>query len=87
MSWPKSEQANTKLEHETMTEKEGILQIQPSGRWAVCRPGRAPVEITSGELFRIEVDGELKLTQMEFRHFTGPERARISRPAWRILLG
>jgi hypothetical protein len=22
-----------------MSEKEGILQMQPSGRWAVCRPG------------------------------------------------
>ena len=51
-----------------MTEKEGILQMQPSGRWAVCRPAQSPVEITSGELFRIEVDGELKVTRMEFRH-------------------
>ena len=59
-----------------MTDKEGILQIQPSGRWAVCRPGRAPVEITSGELFRIEVDGELKPTRMEFHHFTGPMKGR-----------
>jgi hypothetical protein len=25
-----------------------------------------PVEITSGELFRIEVDGELKLMRMEY---------------------
>jgi hypothetical protein len=33
-----------------MTEKEGVLQFQTSGRWAVCQPGRAPVEITSGEL-------------------------------------
>jgi Domain of unknown function (DUF5348) len=33
----------------------------------VCRPGRAPVEITSGELFRVVVDGmkELQLTRME----------------------
>ena len=51
-----------------MTEKEGILQLQPSGRWAICRPGQSPVEVTSGELFRIEVDGELKVTRMEFRH-------------------
>lgn len=43
-----------------MSEKEGILQMQPSGRWAVVRPGRQPVEITSGELFRIEVNGVLK---------------------------
>ena len=49
----------------TMTEKEGILRLQSSGRWAVCRPGRDPVEIMSGELFRVEVDGDLRLTRME----------------------
>jgi hypothetical protein len=32
-----------------MSEKEGTLRKQPSGRWAVFRPGRDPVEITSGE--------------------------------------
>jgi hypothetical protein len=36
-----------------MTEKEGVLQMQSSGRWAVCRPGQPPVEITSGEQFRV----------------------------------
>jgi hypothetical protein len=46
-----------------MTDKEG--------RWAVCRPGRAPVEITSGELIRVEVGGELMATRMEFQHFSG----------------
>lgn len=51
-----------------MTEKVGILRMHPSGCWAVCRPGHAPVEITSGELFRVEVDGELKLSRMEFEH-------------------
>ena len=40
-----------------MTDKEGTLQLQPSGRWAVDRPGRAPVEITSGDVFRVEVEG------------------------------
>jgi hypothetical protein len=56
-----------------MTDKEGVLRLQPSGRWAVCRPGREPVEITNGELFRIEVPGyvNLKLTRMEFRHIPG----------------
>jgi Domain of unknown function (DUF5348) len=34
----------------------------------MCRPGREPIEITSGELFRVEVDGELKVTRMEFQH-------------------
>jgi hypothetical protein len=43
-----------------MPEKEGILCMQPSRRWAVSHPGRDPVEITSGELFRVEVDGELQ---------------------------
>jgi hypothetical protein len=62
-----------------MTEKHGVLQLQPSGRWALCRPGHRPVEITSGELFRIEVRGELKVTRMEFRHFTGPLRGRTLR--------
>ena len=48
-----------------MLEKEGTLRIHASGRWSVCRPGREPVEITSGEPFRVEVDGELRLTRME----------------------
>jgi hypothetical protein len=48
-----------------MSEKEGTLRMMASGRWAVCRPGREPVEITSGELFCVEVDGELQLTRME----------------------
>ena len=51
-----------------MSEKEGILRMQSSRRWAVCQPGRDPVEIMSGDLFRIEVAGakELKLTRMEY---------------------
>jgi hypothetical protein len=51
-----------------MTAEEGTLKMQPSGRWAVCWPGRKPVEITSGELFRVEVAGELQLTRMKFRY-------------------
>jgi hypothetical protein len=51
-----------------MTDKEGTLRMMASGRWAVYRPGRLPVEITSGELFRVEVAGELKLTRMEYNH-------------------
>jgi hypothetical protein len=51
-----------------MTEKEGILKMQPTGRWAICRPGETPHEITSGDLFRIEFAGKLHLTRMEFRH-------------------
>jgi len=51
-----------------MTEKEGTLRMMASGRWAIYRPGRLPVEIMSGDLFRIEVAGakELKLTRMEY---------------------
>ena len=36
-----------------------------SGRWAVCRSGQEPVEIRSGELFRVEVGGVLRVTRME----------------------
>jgi hypothetical protein len=51
-----------------MSENEGTLRMMASGRWAIYRPGRLPVEITSGELFRVEVGGELKLTRMEYDH-------------------
>jgi hypothetical protein len=53
-----------------ITAKEGILRMQPSGKWAVCRRGRAPVEIAAGAQFRIETPrGKgLKLTRMEFRN-------------------
>jgi hypothetical protein len=57
-----------------MTEKQGTLQIQPSCRWAICRPGQVPVEINSGEVFRIEVPGKegLHSTRMEYlRHDEG----------------
>jgi hypothetical protein len=35
-----------------MSEREGILRMMASGQWAVYRPGRVPVEITPGDLFR-----------------------------------
>jgi hypothetical protein len=54
-----------------MTDKEGTLRMMASGRWAIYRPGRLPIEITSGELFRVEVGGQLKLTRMEYRHIAG----------------
>jgi hypothetical protein len=56
-----------------MTETQGTLELQPSGRWAVCRTGASPIEIPSGELFRVEVDGELKLTRMEYQHLPDGE--------------
>lgn len=56
-----------------MSESEGILQLRPSGRWAVCRPGCDPIEITSGDVFRVEVPGEagLRRTRMEHMHGEG----------------
>jgi hypothetical protein len=51
-----------------MSEKGGILRMMASGRWAVCRAGREPAEITGGELFRVEFKGELQLTRMEYQH-------------------
>jgi mandelamide amidase len=49
-----------------MTEKVGTLRMMASGRWAIYRLGRLPVEIMSGDLFPIEFAGakELKLTRM-----------------------
>ena len=63
-----------------MSEKEGTLRMMASGRWAAYRPGREPVEITSGELFRVEVEGakELQLTRMEYRHLPGGDGAYYS---------
>jgi hypothetical protein len=68
--------------------KEGVLQMMPSGRWAVCRPGQASVEITSGELFRVEdeVDGKLKVTRMEFQH-SGSTGEYYSVDGYRLLNG
>ena len=63
------------------THTEGVLQLQPSGRWAVCRPNWRPVEFTSGDVFRIQVDDMpgLRVTRMEFRHFHGPMKGRTLR--------
>jgi hypothetical protein len=47
-----------------MPEKEGTLCQQPSGRWAILRRGREPFELTSGDVFRVEVDGKLQITRM-----------------------
>ena len=50
-----------------MSEKDRTLRMTSSGRWAVCRPWREPVEIKCGELFRVEVAGAsgLQVTRME----------------------
>jgi Domain of unknown function (DUF5348) len=47
-----------------MTDKEGTLHLQASGRWAIIRPGREPFELTSGDVFRVEVGGKLQITRM-----------------------
>ena len=59
--------------------KEGVLQLQPSGRWAICRPGESPHELKEADAFRIEVAGELKPTRMAFWHFSGPLKGREHR--------
>jgi hypothetical protein len=51
-----------------MSETEGILRMQPSGRWAIMRSEYSPYEITGGDVFRVEVDGELKITRLEWAH-------------------
>jgi hypothetical protein len=50
-----------------MLQREGTLHLQPSGRWAIIRPGRSPVAIVEGEVFELEVAGEMKLARMERR--------------------
>jgi hypothetical protein len=45
---------------------EGTLNKMLSGRWAVCRSGRNPIEIMSGDDFRVEVGGKMYPTRMEF---------------------
>jgi hypothetical protein len=49
---------------------EGRLRRQPTGRWAICRRGRDPWEITSGNVIFVQVVGKLALqpTRIEFVH-------------------
>jgi hypothetical protein len=47
-----------------MSDKEGVLHLQTPGRWAILRAGREPFELTSGDVFRVEVDGKLRITRM-----------------------
>ena len=48
-----------------MTAKQGTQHLQPSGRWGIMRPGREPFELTSGDVFRVEVDGKFQITRIE----------------------
>jgi hypothetical protein len=50
---------------------EGMLNKMQSGRWAVCRSGRNPIEIMSGDVFRVEVAGKMRYTQMLFKDDRG----------------
>jgi hypothetical protein len=34
---------------------EGTLRMQPLGQWAIAAPGREPVPIVAGEVFRLQV--------------------------------
>jgi uncharacterized protein DUF5348 len=52
-------------------EKEGTLQMQPSGRRAICRPGYDQIEITSGDVFQVEVPGEAGLRRTRMEHMQG----------------
>ena len=54
----------------------GTLKFNPHGRWEISREGRQPYELSSGDMFLLEVDGVLRLTSIEFRHFTGPPKGR-----------
>jgi hypothetical protein len=63
-----------------MTEKEGTLQMQPSGRWAIVRPGETPHEITAGDHApqsrMVKSQGRLRLLfdiVGQRRHLTGWE--------------
>lgn len=44
----------------------GTLMLTDTGRWAIVAKGRNAYEITSGELFAVEVAGVMRTTRMEF---------------------
>jgi hypothetical protein len=53
-----------------MADAVGMLRKGLSGRWEIALRGGEAVEITSGEMFRVEVEGKegLQRTRMEYRH-------------------
>jgi hypothetical protein len=55
------------------SEKDGILRMQPSGRWAVCRPGRDPSRSRAAKCFgsRCPASKACILTRMEHLHGEG----------------
>jgi hypothetical protein len=54
----------------------GVLSMNGLGRWEILRKGRQPYDLSSGSRFLLEVDGALRLTNIEFRHFAGPLMGR-----------
>jgi hypothetical protein len=62
-----------------MSDAIGVLGMNPHERWEIVRKGRAPYELTSGSTVLLEVDGVLRRTSIEFRHFTGPLKGRTYR--------
>jgi hypothetical protein len=61
-----------------MSDEEGTLRMQPSGRWAVCRPGCDPIQIRSGDVFRVEVPGEDGLRRTRMEHKLGEGYYRVN---------
>src|SRR5262245_8517218 len=49
----------------------GVLSMNGLKRWEILREGRQAYELSSGSVFLLEVDGVLRRTSIEFRHFTG----------------
>ena len=54
-----------------MSEKEGVLRMQPSGQWAIASPGREPVPIVAGEMFLLEVQGERRMMRVRMQRNEG----------------
>jgi hypothetical protein len=57
----------------------GVLSMNELGRWEILREGRVHYELSSGSTLLLEVNGVLRLTRIQFRHFTGPPRGRTYR--------
>lgn len=46
----------------------GTLMKLDSGRWVIVAKDRDPHELTSGNVFAVEVAGAMRATRMEFAH-------------------
>jgi hypothetical protein len=65
----------------------GTLRLQPSGSWAIAWPGREPVRIRAGESFKLEVDGQMRRTRMEYRDARWQEQGYYSADGYRLADG